>query len=222
MSATLYCDTDLLLRKQPIPHVMAAHISKRLDTSSLSCESRAMLARAADLSLSFDERLECLRRFTAGHTEDLEYFFRRRAFDYMSPEELRVFARSPRMRVELHTHRHTMHDHSKTMISREIEDNRSALSSLLHVPGSRFSHFCYPSGDVDVNDRSILESCGVKSATTTQQGIAVFDPGAIHRIPRILDGENVSMIEFEAELSGFLYLARRLIRTAKAVVSCFG
>jgi hypothetical protein len=54
-----------------------------------------------------------------------------------------------------------------------------------------------------------LKACAVSSATTVEPGFVTkrSDPYAL---PRILDGESTTDLEFEAELCGFLELGRRL------------
>jgi|GEM_PF-2824765 len=59
-----------------------------------------------------------------------------------------------------------------------------------------------------------MSELGVKSAATTQSGLVEKDS---HRyaLPRVLDGEAVSELEFEAELSGLNEMLRRLLRAIR-------
>ena len=76
--------------------------------------------------------------------------------------------------------------------------NREVLGQLLGMPPAHFRHFCYPSGMVPPDGGEALRSLGIASATTLQTGIAY--PGAdLLLLPRIIDGDHLSELEFEAE-----------------------
>lgn len=110
--------------------------------------------------------------------------------------------------VQLHTHRHRISKGGDDCLEQELTDNRLRLEPLTGKP---LVHFCYPSG---VYDRSVwpsLKANDVVSATTTEAGF-VNKQSHIYALPRILDGENVSDLEFEAELSGFNEIKRQLSR----------
>ena len=77
------------------------------------------------------------------------------------------------------------------------------------IAGSPREHFCYPSGRYELSQLPWLEKLGVRSATTVEPGFCY--PGTSKMMmPRILDSEDLSDIEFEAELCGFIELTRRL------------
>ncbi len=108
--------------------------------------------------------------------------------------------------LQLHTHRHHLPKSSLQDMRVEIDDNRKILEAIKNHP---CNHFCYPSGDYDAQHPSWLASCGVQSATTCEPGLA---DSASNRLllPRILDRSNWSDIEFEAVLSGFTELPKRI------------
>jgi peptidoglycan/xylan/chitin deacetylase (PgdA/CDA1 family) len=113
--------------------------------------------------------------------------------------------------IQLHTHRHRISKAGHFCIEEEVEDNRARLEPLTGQP---LQHFCYPSG---VYDRAIwpdLKKIGIASATTTAPGL-VGRSAEIYALPRILDGEHVSDLEFEAELSGLLELKRSFFKWLK-------
>jgi peptidoglycan/xylan/chitin deacetylase (PgdA/CDA1 family) len=124
----------------------------------------------------------------------------------MTPAELRE-AHANGLSVELHTHNHTIHDMSRSAIAEEIALNRAALAEILSQPAASFRHFCYPSGRATPAAAENCAGIGLASTTTTVQGLA--RPGApMHLLPRLLDNENHTEIEFEAELCGFADMLR--------------
>lgn len=107
--------------------------------------------------------------------------------------------------IELHTHRHRFPDSPAEALA-ELHDNRAAIEPLIGRP---MRHFCYPSGKWSHTHRPVLESAGIESAATCHAGLARKDTNLL-ALPRILDDNRVSQIEFEAEVSGFTDLLRRL------------
>jgi peptidoglycan/xylan/chitin deacetylase (PgdA/CDA1 family) len=209
MPATLYCDTAQLQGREPIAHVMARYLELVANAAPRSAHSvpidaeRVAEARltARDLTRPMAERLVATQQLAAALNLDLKSYTKARAFDYMTPDELGAAVREG-LDVQLHTHRHTLGDMSTEVIAREIADNRRALARLLNRQESAFTEFCYPSGVATPAAAAALENLGLRSSTTTRQGLAW--PGMpMHLLPRLLDGENLSEIEFEAELSGF-------------------
>ena len=128
-----------------------------------------------------------------------------RRFHLMTPPELRE-AQEAGVAIELHSHRHRFPSDDQAACQREIEDNRQALEAWI---GRRPDHFCYPSGAWDPHQAPWLVGMGVKSATTCEPGLndEHSSPLALHRI---LDSEQMHELEFEAALSGFNDLVRRL------------
>tara|TARA_R110002073_G_scaffold13072_13_gene56225 strand:+ start:3265 stop:4305 length:1041 start_codon:yes stop_codon:yes gene_type:complete len=107
--------------------------------------------------------------------------------------------------IELHTHRHVFPEHSFEACEIEIEQNRDLLRQWT---GHNPTHFCYPSGWYLAKQLPWLQKMGVESATTVQAGLN--GPAAdVLQLGRFLDGQNVSDIEFEAELSGFADMLRK-------------
>ena len=128
-----------------------------------------------------------------------------RHFHLMTPQELR-HAQTANVAIELHTHRHRFSRDNEAACRQEIEDNRLALHEWI---GRRPDHFCYPSGDWGPSQVPWLEAMGVKSATTCDPGLN-SNRSSPHALQRILDSEDMHELEFEAALSGFNDLLRRL------------
>lgn len=110
--------------------------------------------------------------------------------------------------IQLHTHRHRISVDGVDCLEQELVDNKSKLAI---VSGRPLLHFCYPSGIYDQSFWPTLEKLDMVSATTTESGL-VNKKSHSYALPRILDGEDISDIEFEAEMSGFGELKRSLFR----------
>ena len=132
-----------------------------------------------------------------------------RRFSYMSREEL-LDAVQQGCQIELHGHAHLYLTSQPERNRADIETCRQHIVTLgLPLP----RHYCYPSGAYDAQAPAMLASVDVSTATTCM-------PGLIHGVsedrryflPRFLDGADVSMIEFEAEMSGVLEFLRRFMR----------
>jgi peptidoglycan/xylan/chitin deacetylase (PgdA/CDA1 family) len=138
---------------------------------------------------------------------NVEDLVRHRQFTLMTPEELRAL-RDRGFDVQLHTHRHRFPMDDKRSAQDEIVTNRAVLEAWL--PG-RYRHFCYPSGEWAPHQSAWLDEIEVTTATTCLPGL-VDQRSPRHGLPRFLDGEDVTDLEFEAELSGFTELLRRRVR----------
>ncbi len=110
------------------------------------------------------------------------------------------------MDLQLHTHRHRLPIDDPNVVESEIIDNRAVLKRIVSGP---LQHFCYPSGEFHPSLFPRLRLLGIKSATTCLSGFNY--PGTERlELRRFLDGENITQVEFDAELSGFLELMRKL------------
>jgi hypothetical protein len=152
----------------------------------------------------------CLERFAAAlglPAEALDLGSRR--FSYMTPDELRA-AEAAGCSIELHGHLHEY-------VSGQPERNRANIDACrTRIVGAGLAaprHYCYPSGTFDAQAAYVMRSAGVATATTCLPGLVnTRNPDARYFLPRFLDGGDVSMIEFEAEMSGVLQLLRSLVR----------
>ena len=105
--------------------------------------------------------------------------------------------------IQLHTHRHCLPE-DESLVKREITQNREFLRPLSR---SQLGHFCYPSGAWSARHWPWLQALDVQTATTCDTGLNYPDTPLL-ALKRFLDGENISQIEFDAELSGFSELLR--------------
>jgi hypothetical protein len=167
-------------------------------------------AAAADRGLDLDTRIEHASALGTSLGLDPARYIADQVFDYMSPEELAAAA-ADGLDIQLHSHGHTLGDFGAPIVNAEIARNRAELASVLGIAPARLHHFCYPSGAHDRSVGPILARLGIASATTTEAGLAY--PGMDRFfLPRLLDGENLSPLEFEAELAGIGDLLRSLRR----------
>jgi peptidoglycan/xylan/chitin deacetylase (PgdA/CDA1 family) len=208
MPATLYCDSGTVQSRQPVPHVMARWLRKASARATLPDAAEQAFAAATDIPAPLASRFAALDRFTAAAGIDPEPYTAARAFDYMLPEELLAAAEAG-LDVQLHTHNHTLSDLSAAVVQAEVAANRAALAGMLPASAAPLEHFCYPSGVCSAAAGEALAATGVVSATTTEQRIARKGMNP-YLLPRLLDGEQVTDIEFEAELSGFADFVRGL------------
>lgn len=225
--ATIYLTTYYCLNNKPVANVALQYCFQNMDSlqvqvldlpawqlGPLSLTSEEDCNRALQLSL---ERLEELTDNAEKQTFllavanaigiDISTIVAERWFHLMNPDEVADAARRG-MSFELHTHRHRIAEGATSCLTEEINTNREYIHSLT---GQNAHHFCYPSGVYHKDVWPELQRCGVQSATTTEVGL-VDEQSELFAWPRILDGQYISDLEFEAEMSGFLELTRRFRR----------
>lgn len=132
-----------------------------------------------------------------------------RRFHYMRPDELRAAA-ARGCRIELHGREHRYYRGEPERNHANIAACRDYIVAAgLPAP----HHYCYPSGAYDAGAAATMRALGVRTATTCVPGLVDGkDDEERYFLPRFLDGGNVAMIEFEAEMSGVLEFARMLAR----------
>lgn len=128
-------------------------------------------------------------------------------FRLLNTQELRALQQH-QVDLQLHTHRHCS-PLQPELFGRELEDNRAWLAQFQDV--TQLSHFCYPSGEYDAQHLPWLTQLKVKTATTTKTGLFAHGTDVL-QIPRILDGEDVDILELEAELCGFMTMMRHILQ----------
>jgi peptidoglycan/xylan/chitin deacetylase (PgdA/CDA1 family) len=151
-----------------------------------------------------EEPGRCMLAEELGKRLDVGYrtLLERRSLNLMNFHEIHTLAEEG-MDVQLHTHRHRLPDEFY-LVRQEIMHNRQCLEPLT---GKKLRHLCYPSGIWSHQHWPWLETLGILTATTCEPGLNYTDTPLLG-LRRFLDGENISQIEFEAELSGFSELLR--------------
>lgn len=135
---------------------------------------------------------------------DYEGMRRERFLSLMTIDEISEAAQMG-VDIQLHTHRHVLPG-SLDGVKREITENRNVLEPLA---GKELKHLCYPSGVFDHKQFGCLEELEVLSATTCERGFNDLQTN-LFCLNRLLDGSNVTDIEFEAEVSGFSVILRKI------------
>lgn len=228
--ATIYLTTYYCLNNKPVANVVLQYCFQNIDSEQypeldlpswqlgpVSLATERARANALELVLgTLDalvgnaEKQMFLIAIADAVGIDMARITTERWFHLMNPEEVTDAARRG-LSFELHTHRHRIDNGSTSCLSDEINTNREHIRALT---GQEANHFCYPSGLYQKSVWPELRRCDVVSATTTQAGL-VDRQSEIFALPRILDGQYVSELEFEAEMSGFLELLRRLRRALR-------
>lgn len=176
-------------------------------------EERARLSAAADRWFAGMARdaatvTAALERFGAALGIDAATLdLGSRRFSYMRPSELRA-ASARGCQIELHGH---AHHYFKGDPARNRANIDACRQHIVAAGLPQPHHYCYPSGAYEAAAAATLAALDVRTATTCVPGL-VTGAAADERffLPRFLDGGNVAMIEFEAEMSGVLEFARRL------------
>lgn len=204
--ATLYVATRYVESQSPVPQVMARYLRKLHEGDSLDPRTEELYATATDSRTSIGMRLEALELLAGELGIEFDDYVDRRMFGYMNAPEL-LDATEAGIDVQLHTHNHSMRGFDPAGLTDEISSNRMALARMLNSDPTRFRHFCYPSGRHARGLDETLRRLGIASATTTKRGLASRGDSSFF-LPRVMDGDNLSQLEFEAELSGILEIAR--------------
>ncbi len=223
--ATVYVTSYYAAKQTPIFRLAIQYLFWKTAAASVSLSGLGLPPRLAQLSLGdartkergmweiiefgeneLDEpRRAALAESLAGRLGlDYETLRTSRRLALMTTDELRRLPASG-VDLQLHTHRHRLPE-NEGLVTREILQNREFLSPL----GQRqLHHFCYPSGIWSERHWPWLAAMGVETATTCDPGLNYPETPRLG-LRRFLDGEDISQIEFEAEVSGFSEILRRL------------
>ncbi|HEY4905591.1 MAG TPA: polysaccharide deacetylase family protein [Candidatus Sulfotelmatobacter sp.] len=120
----------------------------------------------------------------------------RRILQLMNAAEVRTIAQSG-IDVQLHTHHHRTPE-SEDLFRREIQDNRLRVHDLA---ANEPVHFCYPGGVYNPAFLPWLRDEKVLSATTCDAGLATRRSDSL-LLPRFVDNQNRTQLEFESWLAG--------------------
>jgi len=153
-----------------------------------------------ETKLNEDERCHFLRELGNRLGVPYEDIVKSRILSIMSPGEITQVANNG-FSIQLHTHRH-YYPEDPLGSQLEIQENKSILAPLTDMP---LDHFCYPSGLWSENHFASLTKEGIESATTCDPGLNFYNTPKL-ALKRILDGQHMSHIQFEAEISGAIEL----------------
>jgi predicted ATP-grasp superfamily ATP-dependent carboligase/peptidoglycan/xylan/chitin deacetylase (PgdA/CDA1 family) len=130
---------------------------------------------------------------------------RSRSLSLMTSEELSQLV-GMGIDVQLHTHRHRLPLNEREA-RREVGECRSVLAPIVGKP---LKHFCYPNGLWSSRHWPWLADEGVETAMTCNPGLNYASTPRL-ALRRFLDGETISQVEFEAEMTGYAEVLRRIM-----------
>jgi hypothetical protein len=158
---------------------------------------KSLLRAAEDQHWSAEQKNVFARKLADALSLDYEEYERMRLLHRMNAAEVAAVAAAG-IDVQLHTHRHRTPD-DRFLFETEIEENRTRITRMT---GRVATHFCYPSGVCKPEFLPWLSEMGIASATTCAPGLASPRSNPL-MLPRMLDGADVSRIEFADLVSGF-------------------
>lgn len=192
-------------RHQPFPNDLLPEYTGSTDLSEVAIREKiaALLAAAPTFSLNGNAQLEQLGHVAASLGIDWQDFLKSRIMHLMTQSEVSDVARRG-MDVQLHTHRHRT-PRDIVAFRNEVAENREIIEKLTGKPAV---HFCYPSGDYVPEFFPVLNSMGIKSATTCVSGLARTDHNPL-LLPRFIDTMLQPELVFEAWLAGVAELTSK-------------
>lgn len=224
--ATIYVTTYYCQNEQPVLTVLLQYMldvtgSSQIDLAALGINGYGKVLLASDsekekvmsvvleyasLMSSEKKKQELLAKVGRALGVDYAKLAAEKVFNLVSLEQLKEI-HDRGFDLQLHTHRHRIYNQGEICLRDELIDNKAVLSE---ISDRHLKHFCYPSGLYNERVYPSLEAANICSATTTEPGL-VRHGSSKFALPRILDGELVSDLEFEAEICGFLELKRRIL-----------
>ncbi len=212
--ATLYVTTYYHLKQNPIFRLHFNYLTWKANDLKITSELFSLklpIEGEIDLS-SYKEKWKIIKEFEKNRSEterhqllnELEVALkvslsdeqRKKSFTIANAEELKD-AQKRKLDLQLHTHRHVLPVNREGCKS-EVFENREILKEFT---SEDLVHFCYPSGIYDRDQFPWLDEAGVLTATTLVPGLVKKDTHPLE-LPRILDNEQLSLIQFEAEVCG--------------------
>ena len=157
---------------------------------------RGLIESADAEDLTGPERDDLAVRLARLLTIDYAGIKTRRILQLMNAREVQDVARNG-FDVQLHTHRHRTPGEER-LFRREIQDNRAHIRELT---ANQPVHFCYPGGIHRPEYLPWLREEHVASATTCDAGLATRESESL-LLPRFVDNQNRTQIEFESWVTG--------------------
>jgi peptidoglycan/xylan/chitin deacetylase (PgdA/CDA1 family) len=162
--------------------------------------------------LSATEKDNAVRDVTERLGLNYRQLFDSRILRLMTPADVRATV-GALADFQLHTHEHHTPENVDDFID-DIRRNRRRIEALTGRPAN---HFCYPSGIYRSRYLPALAREGVISATTCDPGIAAPTSDVL-LLPRFVDTDDVTDLEFDAWVTGTACWLPRRTRKAHAAV----
>ncbi|ALS97660.1 polysaccharide deacetylase family protein [Lacimicrobium alkaliphilum] len=220
--ATLYLSSYFIQHRRPVFKVAVFYLfwkhNRPFKPAQDSCleEYRAQELDAAKLlevvkQLGSDYEQPVLKELCAYFGESIEAWQQSGKFMFLSPQQVSELHKQG-LAIELHTHKHRFSEVGLEEARQELERNHQAI---VEMTGKQPKHFCYPRGEFREEQLKVLSDMGIQSATTTDNELCSIKHHT-YKLPRIMDNDNISELEFEAEISGFMTLLRGLGRRGQS------
>ncbi|MBV2127707.1 polysaccharide deacetylase family protein [Arsukibacterium indicum] len=214
-NATLYLSSYYVIKQRPVfklscyylfwkynaPFVLAADSCLKPFTSLQQLDIDNLLSIWAKLDSSYEQVI--LQELADYFGEDLTKWQQNGKLMFLSAGKVTAMAEQG-LAIELHTHRHKFSELNLADAAKELADNQHHITQLT---GKTAQHFCFPRGEYQPQQLNLLAAQQVKTATTTENEL-VSKNDSLLMLPRLVDNDKVSELEFEAELTGLMTLLR--------------
>ncbi|MDX1538463.1 polysaccharide deacetylase family protein [Arsukibacterium sp.] len=214
-NATLYLSSYFVINQRPVfklscyylfwkyqgPFTLAANSCLTPYTRLQQLTVNDVLALAAELGSAYEQPI--LAELAAYFGEDLASWQHSGKLMFLTPEKVTALA-ARGLAIELHTHRHKFSELNLTDAQTELINNQRYITQLT---GKKAQHFCFPRGEYQQQQLDLLTQQQLKTATTTENEL-VSKHDHLLTLPRLVDNDKVSDLEFEAELTGVMTLLR--------------
>jgi peptidoglycan/xylan/chitin deacetylase (PgdA/CDA1 family) len=196
----LICSYMLWMRRgEVIADGESLGLQKRLDLRSEA--SRSVVVQDLIQSSERDHRSglekdEIAAQLARVLNIDYDRLRAKRILQLMNQRELQEISRNG-VEVQLHTHRHRTPE-DEALFRKEIQENRSTIQK---ATATEPVHFCYPSGVYHPAFLPWLRKENVVSATTCDVGLAGRRSESL-LLPRFIDHQNRTQLEFESWITG--------------------
>ena len=230
---TIYVTSYYVETQQPVLNVLLRYVFFKTQRPSVSTAAlelaeeqqlslvgaaakNSVFVRALEKLLSYPERSQreaYVLKVATSLAVDLDAVLQQRCFHLLTAQDLTQLVQQG-VDLQLHTHKHNVDLTQLADLTQDLAQNKALLQSYAgYIP----RHFCYPSGVHDSRTEAVLREAGVLSATTCLPGFVTKQTNYYY-LPRFLDGENISQLLFEAEVSGVLELFRNIKHSVRSVL----
>ena len=213
--ATVYIATYYVEKQQPLFNMVVQYLFWLAGRTEIEIpQGRFDWIETCKLlrDMPSEERPAVIAQLGRAFGLDIGQFMDTRVFHLMTREEVADLDRSG-INIQLHTHRHRWSLEEARANAKEIAENRAILGPLVSRP---LVHLCYPAGQFTAAQYDSLAALGIKSAMTLEPGLNWADANPL-ALRRIIDGSNVTSLEFESEIIGFMDILRRIGQAVRSI-----
>jgi peptidoglycan/xylan/chitin deacetylase (PgdA/CDA1 family) len=213
--ATLYLSTYFVIHQRPVFELSTHYLFWKYKGPFVLPDNSCLKPYTDKVKLNIDDLLQLATKLGSGYEqailqeladyfgEDITQWQQSGKLMFLTPEKVTSLAKQ-RLAIELHTHRHKFYKLNSTEMAAEITDNQHYITKFTGIPAQ---HFCYPSGHHRTEQLQLLTDMNLITATTTQNRL-ISTQSNLLELPRLVDSDIISELEFEAELCGIMSLLR--------------